>query len=71
MNAFVFDLILYAPVNNFSAISGRVFLGRTSTKQGLMCLTQGHNAVTPVRLETQSLCLELSTLATNELLRSL
>ena len=31
--------------------SGRVFLGWTSTKQGLMCLAQGHNTVTPVMLE--------------------
>ena len=30
---------------------GRVFLGRTSTKQGLMCLAQGHNTVMPVRPE--------------------
>ena len=71
MNTFVFDLMLYAPVNNFSAISGRVILGRTSTKQGLMCHAQGHKAVTPVRLEPQSLCLGSSTLATTELLRSL
>ena len=27
-------LILYVPVNNFSVMSGRVFLGWTSTKQG-------------------------------------
>ena len=26
-------------------MSGRVFLGLTRTKQGLMCLAQGHNAV--------------------------
>ena len=26
-------------------MSGGVFLGITSTKQGLMCLAQGHNAV--------------------------
>ena len=50
-NVFLFDLILYVPVNIFSVILGWVFLGWTSTKQGLMCLTQGHNAVTPVRLE--------------------
>ena len=31
--------------------SGRVFLGWTSTKQGLMCLAQGHNTVPWVRLE--------------------
>ena len=47
----LFDLILYVPVNYFSVMSGRVFLGWTSTKQGLMCLAQGHNTVTPVRLE--------------------
>ena len=42
----LFDLILHVPVNNFSVMSGHVFLG----KQGLMFLAQGHNAVTPVRL---------------------
>ena len=47
----LFCLILYIPVNNLSVISGRVFLGSASTKQGLMCLAQGHNTVTPVRLE--------------------
>ena len=30
---------------------GTVFLGLNSTKLGLMCLAQGHNAVTPVILE--------------------
>ena len=39
------------PINNLSVMEGRVFLGWTSSKLGLMCLTQGHNAVTPVRLE--------------------
>ena len=36
----LFYLNLYFPVNNFSVMSGRVFLGctSTSTKQGLMCL---------------------------------
>ena len=34
---------------------GRIFLGWTSTKQGLMGLAQGHNAVTPVRLEPAAL----------------
>ena len=48
----LFDLILYVPVNNFSVMSGQVFLGWISTKQGLMCLAQGRNAVTPVRLKT-------------------
>ena len=39
------------PINNLSVIKGWVFLGWTSTKLGLMCLAQGHKAVTPVRLE--------------------
>ena len=30
----LFDFILYVPVNNFSVMLGRVFLGWTSTKQG-------------------------------------
>ena len=38
-------------INNLSVIKGWVFLGWTSTKLGLMCLAQGHNAVTSVRLE--------------------
>ena len=47
-----FGLILYIPViNNFSVMSGLVFLCRTSAKQGLMCLAHGHNVVMPVRLE--------------------
>ena len=32
-------------------MSRRVFLGVTSANQGLMCLAQGDNTVTPVRLE--------------------
>ena len=32
-------------------MSGRVLMGLTSTKLGLMCLAQGHSAVMPVRLE--------------------
>ena len=51
----LFDLILYVPVNNFSVMLGRVFQGWTSTKQGLMCLAQGHNAVAPARLEPLAL----------------
>ena len=43
------------PINNLSVIKGRVFLGWTSTKLGLMCLAQGHNAGTPVRLEPAAL----------------
>ena len=43
------------PINNLSVIKGRVFLGWTSTKLGLMCLAQGHNAVNLVRLEPAAL----------------
>ena len=39
------------PINNLSVKQGQVFLGWTSTKLGLMCLVQGHKAVTPVRVE--------------------
>ena len=45
-------LFLYVPVHNFSVILVRIFLSSTNTKQGSMCLAQGHKAVTPVRLET-------------------
>ena len=41
----LFVLILYIPNNNLSVMSGRVLLDWTSTKQGLMCIGQGHNAV--------------------------
>ena len=41
----------YVSVSNFSGMLGWVFLGWTSTKQGSMCLAQGHNATTPVRLK--------------------
>ena len=43
------------PINNLSVIKGRVFLGWTSTKLGLLCLAQEHNAVTSVRLEPTAL----------------
>ena len=49
-NICLFDLILYIPVNNFSVMLGRVFLGWSSTRQGLMCLAQGHNAVPRLEL---------------------
>ena len=45
MQVFLFCLILYVLVNNFSVMSGWVFLGWTSTKQRIKCLAQGHNAV--------------------------
>ena len=37
-------LILYIPVNNFSVMLGWVFLVRTSAKQRIKCIAQGHNA---------------------------
>ena len=42
----LFDLILYVPSHVCSGLH---------TKQGLMCLAQGHNAVSPVRLEPATL----------------
>ena len=39
------------PINNLSGMWGLVVLGWTSTKLGLMCLAQGHKAVTLVKLE--------------------
>ena len=39
------DLILYIPVNNFSVMSGQVFLGQTSTKQwiNVSCSREQHS----------------------------
>ena len=54
-STFVCLIWFLRPSNNFSFKLGRVFLGWTSTKLGLMCLAQGHNSVTPVRLEPASL----------------
>ena len=42
-------VFVYVQVINFSVIMGWALLGWISTKQGLMCLAQGHKAVTPVR----------------------
>ena len=42
---FLFGLILYVPVINFSVRLGQVFLGRTSTKKGIKCFAQGHNTM--------------------------
>ena len=39
-----FDLILYVTVNNFFSYAGTGHSGFISSKQGLMCLAQGHNA---------------------------
>ena len=59
---FLFDLILYVPVSTFSIMSGWVFLSLINTKKGLMCLSQGNNALPPVRLEPAPLDFESSTL---------
>ena len=50
------------PINNISVIKGRVFLGWTSTKLGLMSLAQGHNAVKSLTSDPQILGLQSSTL---------
>ena len=52
----LFDFILYIPANNVSVMFGTGLPGSlASTKQGLMCLVQGHNAVMLVRVETTTL----------------
>ena len=48
-----FDMTL-RPSKIIPVMWGRVFLGCTSTKQGLMCLSQGHKAVPPVRLQPET-----------------
>ena len=45
-----FDSLL--PSQQSFSYVGTVFLGWSSTKLELMCLAQGHNAVTPMRLKT-------------------
>ena len=55
-------LILYVPVNDFSFMSGQVFLCWTSTKQGLMCLAQGHTQCCQWGLNPHPFSLESSTL---------
>ena len=53
---YLFDLVVYVPITQqISVMSGRVFVGCTSTKQGKMCLAQWHNTVTSVRLEPAAL----------------
>ena len=42
-----FVLMIYVPVNNFWVMSGQFYLCRTSTKQQIKRLAQGHNTVTP------------------------
>ena len=52
---FLFDLILFVPVNNFSVMLGQVFLGLTSTGQRIKCFAKGHSAVPLVRLKPATL----------------
>ena len=47
----LFYLILYVTANNYTVMSGQVFLGGIRTTQGLMCLPKGHNPVTLVRFK--------------------
>ena len=51
-------------------MSGRVFLGWTKTRQGLLCLAQENNAMTLVRFEPQALWSRVKP-STTEPLRSL
>ena len=62
----LFDLVLYVPVNNFSIMTGPVFLCCTSTEQGLMCLAQGHNTVTLVRFDRATPLRSLSLFSVNK-----
>ena len=51
---FLFLLMFYVPVNNFSVMSG-VFLSCTSSKQRIKRLAKGHNTVTLMSLELATL----------------
>ena len=53
-NIYMFILFLYCLILLFTSQSTSFLLcreGSSSTKQGLVCLVQWHNAVTPVRLQ--------------------
>ena len=52
---YLFDLILYIPVNHFSVMSWRVFLGWTSTKQRIKSLAQEYITVSPTYLTPNQL----------------
>ena len=47
----LFDFTLYIPVKNFALCHDRSSRVEPVLSKGLMCLAQGHNIVTPVRLE--------------------
>ena len=51
LEKYMLFFVWFNSLNNLSDIKGRVYLGWTSAKLGLMCLAQGHNAVTPVSLK--------------------
>ena len=63
---FLFVLMLYVTVNNFSVMSRRypVFPDLTSTKQQIRCFAKGHNTVTPpaVSLELANTQVQLNRL---------
>ena len=52
----VYVFMLYVPVNNCSVMlrSFPFFLDRTSTKQRIKCLAQGHNTVASVSPELET-----------------
>ena len=56
--SFLFDLILYIPVNNFQLCQD----GSSLVEPVLSKDAQGHNTVTPLRSNMQPLGLESSTL---------
>ena len=51
----LFDMILYVPSTIFQLCQDGSSWVEPSTKQGLMCLAQGHNTVTAVRLQSAAL----------------
>ena len=65
----LFVLIIYVQVNNFSVMSGWVFLGWTSTKQRNKCFALGHIPMPPVSSNPQPLDLKVKH-STTKLLHS-
>ena len=63
-----FCLILFLTSQSTVVMSGRVFQSWISNKQGSMCLAQGHNAVTPVRLHPETSTLPLSHCAPSQMI---
>ena len=52
-SGFLLVLMLNVPVNNLLVMFGqfRAFMGKTSAKQWIQCLAQGHNTVTLLSLK--------------------